>query len=119
MVSQCLMRRGSGKGRVPAVKVLVTTAYIPDCITIPEKTALVRDAIATGTSQYGMQTFDQSLYSLWQKKLVTYEEALAGATNPGEFKLRVEGIHSSGDIADEETKGGNGAGPQLERFGSR
>ena len=119
VVSQRLMRRGDGMGRVPAVEVLVTTAYIRDCITNPEKTALVRDAIAAGTSQYGMQTFDQSLYDLWQKGLVTYEEALAGATNPGEFKLRVEGIRSAGDIASEEAEGGNGSVPQVERFGSR
>ncbi|HVB35012.1 MAG TPA: type IV pilus twitching motility protein PilT [Patescibacteria group bacterium] len=118
VVSQRLMRRSDGKGRVPAVEVLVTTAYIRDCITNPDKTSLVHDAIAAGTSQYGMQTFDQSIYDLLQKGLITYDEALAGATNPGEFKLRVEGISSSGDISREESGSGSAAGPKVERFGS-
>jgi twitching motility protein PilT len=99
--------------------VLVTSAYIRDCIINPDKTALVRDAIAAGASQYGMQTFDQSLYNLLQKDLIAYDEALGGATNPGEFKLRVEGIRSSGDISREDSES---AGPDLsevERFSSR
>ena len=53
-----------GLGRVPAVEVLVSTEFIRDCITNQDKTALIREAIAGGTSQYGMQTFDQSIYSL-------------------------------------------------------
>ncbi|MGH9778395.1 MAG: type IV pilus twitching motility protein PilT, partial [Candidatus Acidiferrales bacterium] len=64
IVSQRLVRRSDGKGRVPAVEVLIATAYVRDCIINPEKTRLIHDAIATGTSQYGMQTFDQSLYEL-------------------------------------------------------
>jgi twitching motility protein PilT len=99
IISQRLVGRADGNGRVPAVEVLISTAYIRDCITIPEKTRLIRDAIASGTSQYGMQTFDQSLYDLHSKGLITYEEALLHASNVDDFKLRMAGIHSSSDAA--------------------
>lgn len=99
IVSQRLVGRADGNGRVPAVEVLISTAYIRDCITIPEKTRLIRDAIASGTSQYGMQTFDQSLYDLHSRGLITYEEALLHASNVDDFKLRIAGIHSSSDAA--------------------
>src|ERR1019366_5744362 len=62
VISQRLVRRADGKGRVPAVEVMIATAYIRDCIINPDKTRLIHDAIAAGTSQYGMKTFDQSLY---------------------------------------------------------
>ena len=117
VVSQRLMRRADGHGRVPAVEVLVSTAYIRDCIANPEKTGLIRDAIAAGASQYGMQTFDQSLFKLHEQGLVTYEEALAGSTNPGEFKLRVSGIRASSDLTAEESLAGQ-ATAGVERFGS-
>lgn len=65
-----------------------------------------------------MQTFDQSLYNLLQKNLITYEEALGGATNPGEFKLRVEGIRSSGDISEADADGASGGLAEVQRFGA-
>jgi len=102
IVSQRLVRRADGKGRVPAVEVLIATAYVRDCIINPEKTRLIHDAIATGTSQYGMQTFDQSLYDLYTSGLITFEEALLRATNIDEFKLRVQGIRTTADAAREE-----------------
>jgi twitching motility protein PilT len=99
VISQRLVRRADGVGRVPAVEVLIATAFVRDCIINPDKTRNIREAIATGTSQYGMQTFDQSLYDLFSQKLITYEEALHQATNPDDFKLRVSGISSSADAA--------------------
>jgi twitching motility protein PilT len=90
------------QGRVPAVEVMMVTPYIRDCIIHPEKTSMIREAIAQGTSQYGMQTFDQSLFDLYSRGLITYEEALAGATNPDEFKLRVSGVRSVSDQARED-----------------
>ena len=56
---------------------------------------LIREAIAAGASQYGMQTFDQSLFHLVQSGLITMEEALHNATNADEFKMRVSGILSA------------------------
>jgi len=79
--------------------VLRATSYIRDCIENKEKTKLIRDAISQGTSQYGMQTFDQSLYRLYRQELISFEEALRQATNPDEFKLRVAGIHSTSDAS--------------------
>src|SRR5579872_5553527 len=102
VVSQRLIRRADDKGRVPAVEVMIATAYIRDCIINPDKTRLIRDALAAGTSQYGMQTFDQSLFDLYTKQLITLEEALLRASNPDDFKLRVQGIGSTADSAREQ-----------------
>ena len=97
VISMRLVRAAKGAGRVPAIEVLVSTAFIRDHIINEEKTYLIREAIAAGTSQYGMQTFDQSLFHLLQSGLISTEEALHNATNPDEFKLRVQGIYSKDD----------------------
>ena len=102
VISQRLVRRADGVGRVPAVEVMLATAYIRECIIVPEKTRQIREAIATGTSQYGMQTFDQSLYGLYQQGLISYELALETASNPDDFKLRIQGISSTSDSARDE-----------------
>jgi twitching motility protein PilT len=102
VISMRLIRKADGRGRVPAVEVLISTEFIRDCIINQDKTRMIRDAIGAGTSQYGMQTFDQSIYTLYRDKLITYDEALKQASNPDEFKLRVEGIRSSTDAAKEE-----------------
>jgi twitching motility protein PilT len=97
VISMRLVRAAKGAGRVPAIEVLVSTGFIRDHIINEEKTYLIREAIAAGTSQYGMQTFDQSLFHLQQAGLITQEEALHNATNPDEFKMRVSGIYSKDD----------------------
>ncbi|HEV2288355.1 MAG TPA: type IV pilus twitching motility protein PilT [Candidatus Acidoferrales bacterium] len=102
VVSQRLVRKSDGVGRVPAVEVLISTGYIRDCIINADKTRMIRDALAAGTSQYGMQTFDQSIFDLYSKNLITLDEALIRASNPDEFKLRIQGIRSSADAAREE-----------------
>jgi len=115
VVCQRLVRKSDGRGRVPAVEVLQTTEYIRDCIVNPEKTRLIPGALAAGTSQYGMQTFDQSLYDLYSRRLITLEEALANSSNPDEFKLRVAGVRSTADAAREEME----KAIQVERFAQR
>ncbi|HEV2882727.1 MAG TPA: type IV pilus twitching motility protein PilT [Pyrinomonadaceae bacterium] len=102
VISMRLVRAANGVGRVPAAEIMVSTGTIRDYIANEEKTPLVRDAIAAGTSQYGMQTFDQSLFNLFQSGLITLEEALRGASNPDEFRLRVSGICTSNDQAKEQ-----------------
>jgi len=102
VISQRLVRKSDDVGRVPAVEVLISTGFVRDCVINPDKTRMIREAIAAGTSQYGMQTFDQSLYDLHTAGLITYEEALANASNPDDFKLRVQGIRSTADAAREE-----------------
>jgi twitching motility protein PilT len=102
VISQRLVRRADGAGRVPACEVLISTAFVRECIMTPEKTRLIHEAIAAGTSQYGMQTFDQSLYDLFSQGLISYETALENASNPDDFKLKVQGIHSTADAAREQ-----------------
>jgi twitching motility protein PilT len=102
VISLRLMPRADGLGRVPAAEILIRTNYVRECIENKEKTKFIKDAIQQGTSQYGMQTFDQSLYSLYKSGLITLEEALKRATNPNEFKLKIQGIQSTADMAREE-----------------
>src|ERR1044071_1382337 len=102
VISMRLVRAAKGAGRVPAIEVLVSTGLIRDYIINEEKTSLIRDAIAEGTSQYGMQTFDQSLFSLHQSGLITLEEALRNASNADEFLMRASGIQSTSERAKEE-----------------
>jgi twitching motility protein PilT len=102
IISIRLIRKADGLGRVPAVEVLLATEFIRDCIINQDKTRMIREAIAAGTSQYGMQTFDQSIYNLYMEKLINYDEGLKQASNPDEFKLRIEGIRSTSDAAKEE-----------------
>ncbi len=116
VVSQRLVRKSDGQGRVPAVEVMVSTGYIRDCIINPDKTRMIRDAIAAGTSQYGMQTFDQSIFDLYSRNLITLEEALMRASNPDDFRLRVQGVRSSADQAREEMER---AMTEFERLGHR
>jgi twitching motility protein PilT len=102
VISMRLVRASNGVGRVPAAEIMISTGTIRDYIANEEKTPLIRDAIAAGRSQYGMQTFDQSLLDLFRSGLITMEEALRGASNPDEFRMRVSGICTSNDQAKEE-----------------
>ena len=97
VISMRLIPQADGKGRVPAVEVMVATATIRECIADPEKTRKIPEVIKAGTSEYGMQTFDQSLMSLYQRGLVSYEEALRWSSNPNDFALKVRGIETVED----------------------
>jgi len=108
VISQRLMKSAKGASRVPAVEVLMSTPLIRDYILHEDKTAAVRDAISAGTSQYGMQTFDQSLFYLYQSGLINLEEALRGSTNPDEFRLRLAGIQNTSSLAREEMERSSG-----------
>jgi len=122
VVSMRLLPRVDIKGRVPAVEVLITTPFIRDCIIDKEKTHLIPGAIAQGTSQYGMQTFDQSIFGLLEQGLVSYDEALRWASNVDEFKLKVQGISTMSDLTrDDMAKSAQKAAAghaQITRFGS-
>ncbi len=99
VVSQRLVPRADGMGRVPAVEILVSTARVRECIVEKDKTSELNDAISKGQTTYGMQTFDQSLMYLMKLNLVTYEEALKHCTNPDDFALRVKGILATSDTS--------------------
>lgn len=102
IISMRLMPRADGKGRVPAVEVLMATETVKDCILDPDKTRAITDVIEQGAIHYGMQSFDQSLSNLLKSGLITYEEALRSATNPDDFALKVKGIQSTSDLTFEE-----------------
>jgi twitching motility protein PilT len=107
IISQRLVKRCDGPGRVPAVEVMIATAFIRECITMQEKTAQIRELIAQGGSQYGMQTFDQSLFQLLKGGLISIETALENASNPDDFKLKVSGISSTSESARDQMAGLN------------
>jgi twitching motility protein PilT len=120
VISQRLIPRADGRGRAPAVEVMISTPFIRDCIVDKEKTHLINGAIAAGTSQYGMQTFDQSIFGLFEQGFVSYEEALRWASNVDEFKLRVQGISTTSDLSRDQMARsliGGGRAPEITRFG--
>jgi twitching motility protein PilT len=117
-IAQRLLPRADGLGRVPAVEVMIATAFIRDCIIDKDRTPQIHGAIAAGTSQYGMQTFDQSIFNLYSQGFVTLEEALRWASNVDEFKLKVQGISTTADMARDEMARSTGQGsPEITRFG--
>ena len=117
VISQRLIPKADGKGRVPAVEVMIATPFIRECIMDGEKTRQIPGAIAQGTSQYGMQTFDQSIFSLYEQGLVDKDEALRWASSPDEFKLRLQGVTSTADAARDEMarSATGGTGPTITR----
>ena len=89
VVSQRLLARADGHGRVPAVEVLICTAVARDLMKDPARTQELHDYIAEASEQYGMQTFDQHLIELVTDEVVTYEAAVAVATNLKEFERQM------------------------------
>jgi twitching motility protein PilT len=99
VISQRLVPRADGKGRVPAVEVMLGTARIRECIDDKDKTKSLNEAISQGFVSYGMQTFDQSLMKLYTSGMIAYDEALRQSTNPDDFALKVSGISSTSDAS--------------------
>ncbi len=99
VVAQRLVPRADGRGRVPAVEVMVTTGRLREMILEKATSRGITEQIAQGFDNYGMQTFDQSLMFLLQHGYITYEEALTQSSNPEDFALRVSGIASSANNA--------------------
>jgi len=122
VISQRLVARIDGKGRVPAVEIMLASARVRECIDDKEKTKQINDAISQGFVTYGMQTFDQSLMRLFSRKLISYEEAIRQSSNPDDFALKVSGISSTSDASwdDFENKSDDSAGEpekvEIEKF---
>ena len=110
IICQRLLRRADSPGRVPAVEVMVNSGAIRECIIDPDKTINIPDFIEQGGTQYGMQTFDQSIMKLHKDGLVSFEEAMANATNPDDFDLRLKGITGSSDRWQDEKAEGSSFG---------
>ncbi len=97
VISQRLIPRRDGAGRAPAVEVMISTPTIREFILNPEKTPLIHSAVADGVTQYGMQTFDQSVLQLLRDGLISEEEALKNCNNPNELALKLKGILGTSD----------------------
>jgi twitching motility protein PilT len=117
VVSERLVPRADGQGRAPVVEIMITTPLIREYIVDRDKTHQIPSAIAGGTSQYGMQTFDQSLFALYSRGLVAYEEALRWASNIDEFKLKVQGISTTSELSRDQMASTVLGTPQITRFG--
>jgi twitching motility protein PilT len=107
VVSQRLLPRKDGKGRIPACEIMLVTGTIRDCIADPARTHEISDLIEEGREHYGSQTFDQHLMDLVRSEDVEFEVAKANANNPTDFdlKMNVFGSSSSGQ--------GDGGGGQA------
>lgn len=121
VISQRLVAKSDGKGRVPAVEVMVSTARVRELIDDPEKTNQLGETIQQGYVSYGMQSFDQSLMSLLKRHLISFEEAVAQSSNPDDFKLKFSGISSTSDLSwdnfDTSVDENNGEeGTKIEHF---
>jgi twitching motility protein PilT len=89
VVSQRLLPRADGHGRVAAVEILICTGTVRDLVRDAERLAALREYIRDARDQYGTQTFDQHLMDLVAGDVVTYETALAAASNPADFELQM------------------------------
>ena len=121
VVSMRLLPMADGKGRVPALEIMISNSRIRDCIKDKNKTPEILDAMLQGGASYGMQIFDQSLMNLFKSRLITYEEAMANATNPGDFALKAKGVSSAASESgwnEEDTLIRKAApkGMEIERF---
>ncbi len=106
VVSQRLLPRADGKGRVPAVEVMIATPLIRDLILDESRTGSLREAIAAGQDQYGMQTFDQHLMQLVREGMVAYDVAVAAATRPADFDLQMRTLSGGGEMLSAMSRSG-------------
>ncbi len=90
VVSQRLLPRKDGHGRAAALEIMLVTGAIRDLIVDPTRTAEIREYIADGREQYGMQTFDQHLMDLVADDHVDFSTAMANASNPSDFELQMK-----------------------------
>jgi twitching motility protein PilT len=123
VISQRLIPRRDGAGRIPAVEVMITTPTVREYILDPEKVPLLHQLIAEGVTQYGMQTFDQSVLALLREGLITEEEALRNCNNPNELALKLKGIAATSDrtwqpIEAAEASGGAGTAGATRQGGA-
>jgi twitching motility protein PilT len=89
IISQRLLSRADGQGRVPAVEVLVNNERVFDRIVDPAQTHSLPEVVADG-AYYGMQSFDQAIMTLYEKGMVDIPTALAHASEPTDFKIMAQ-----------------------------
>ena len=89
IVSQRLLPRAGGRGRVPAVEVLVGNARVAQRIAEPERLHEFEEEMEQG-DLYGMQTIDQSVLELYRNGLITRNDAIAASREPSEMRFAVD-----------------------------
>src|SRR5215218_1666069 len=121
VISQRLLPKISGKGRAVATEVMINTPAIKDLILEGTRIGEIRDFIAEGRDQYGMQTFDQCLTDLVTSGEVTFETAKAAASNPSDFELKMtmfsrvsQAVKTSAIPSEEQLSQVTPGGTQLE-----
>ncbi|MCK4633010.1 MAG: PilT/PilU family type 4a pilus ATPase [candidate division Zixibacteria bacterium] len=114
IMCQRLLPRSDMPGRVPAVEVMVNSGAIRECLINPERTADITELLEQGGIQYGMQTFDQSIMKLYKQGMISFEEAMAHASNPDDFDLRLRGITGSSDRWGDEEEPSEAGGDRTD-----
>jgi twitching motility protein PilT len=99
IVSLRLVPRADEVGRVPAVEVMIATETVREYLVDAAKTDMIKSVIEESTSEYGMQSFDQSLLAWYNKGVITLEEALHYASSPTALQIKAKGIETGSDIA--------------------
>lgn len=99
IVSLRLVPRADKKGRVPAVEVMIATGTVKEYLADPGRTNLIKNVIEESTTEYGMQSFDQSLLSWYNKGVITLEEALHFASSPTALQIKAKGIETSSEAS--------------------
>src|SRR5690606_31305488 len=104
IISQRLIMKIDGKGRVPAVEVMLNSPLIDD-LNFKDEVAEIKDIMGK-SGQLGMQTFDQALFNLFEEGKITYEEAIRNADSQNELRLRIklESKHSE-RVSEDDIKG--------------
>lgn len=88
VISQRLLRRANGKGRVAAIEIMLNSPLIADLILKGEVHEL--KALMARSNELGMKTFDQALFDLYEADLITYEDAMRNADSMNELRLRIK-----------------------------
>jgi twitching motility protein PilT len=96
IISQRLVPRAEGDGRVPACEVLINTGRVYERIIDPNATFSINDVVKEG-QYYGMRTFDQALVALVQEGVVSEEEGRSASTSPHDFMLALRGVMARGE----------------------
>jgi twitching motility protein PilU len=99
-VSQRLVPRESGVGRIAAMEILLNTPLIADLI-FKGEVSYIKEIMAKST-RLGMQTFDQALFLLYEDGVISYEEAMRNADSKNELRLRVKLESKRGTSANDQ-----------------
>ena len=98
IVSLRLVPRADETGRVPATEVMIATETVKEYLVDTAKIPLIKTVIEESVTEYGMQSFDQSLLSWYNQGAITLEEALHNASSPNALEIRAKGIESGSDV---------------------